>query len=83
MYIKSKIKSIMIYFKGEMYMIKIAKEELLKATIDYEDYSENICSLTIEELKEAGLLQCGGCCLKNDKKHNNCSGCKNKYSCKK
>jgi hypothetical protein len=64
-------------------MIKIAKEELLKNTIDYEDYSENVCSLTVEELKEAGLLQCGGCCLKGDKNHSNCSGCKNKNGCKK
>lgn len=83
MYIRGKIISITIYFKGERYMIKIAKEELLKNTIDYEDYSENICSLTVEELKEAGLLQCGGCCLKGDKNHSNCSGCKSKHSCKK
>lgn len=64
-------------------MIKIAKEELLKNTIDYEDYSENICSLTVEELKEAGLLQCGGCCLKDEKSHSKCNGCKSKHSCKK
>ena len=83
MCIRGKIISITIYFKGEIYMIKIGKEELLKNTIDYEEYSENICSLTVEELKEAGLLQCGGCCLKNDKNHSNCSGCKSKLSCKK
>lgn len=64
-------------------MIKIGKEELLKNTIDYEEYSQNICKLTIEELKEAGLLQCGGCCLKGEKKNDNCSGCKSKHSCKK
>ena len=66
-------------------MIKIYKEELLKNTIDYEEYSENICKLTLEELKDAGLLKCGGCCLKGDKneKKNKCTGCKNKNSCKK
>lgn len=64
-------------------MIKIGKEELLKNTIDYEEYSENICTLTVEELKEEGLLQCGGCCLKGDKNNSNCDGCKSKHSCKK
>lgn len=64
-------------------MITISKEELLKNTIDYEEYSQNVCKLTIEELKEAGLLQCGGCCLKGEKKNGNCSGCKSKHSCKK
>lgn len=63
-------------------MIKIGKEELLKNTIDYEEYSQNICTLTLEELKEEGLLQCGGCCL-NEDKNNNCNGCKSKHSCKK
>jgi len=64
-------------------MIKIYKEELLKNTIDYEGYTENICKLTLEELKEEGLLQCGGCCLKGEKNNNKCSGCKDKGSCKK
>lgn len=35
-------------------MIKIYKEELLKNTIDYEEYSENVCKLTLEELKKKG-----------------------------
>jgi len=64
-------------------MIKISKENLLKDTIDYEEYSENVCNLTLEELKEAGMLQCGGCCLKGGNKNSNCSGCKSKKSCKK
>ena len=64
-------------------MIKISREDLLKDTIDYEEYSENICKLTIEELREAGLLQCGGCCLNGEKKNSNCGGCKSKHSCKK
>ena len=42
-------------------MIEIKKEDLLKASVDYEDYSENICSLSIEELREEGLIKCGGC----------------------
>lgn len=64
-------------------MIKIYKEELLKNTIDYEEYSENVCKLTLEELKEAGLLQCGGCCLKGGKNKDKCTNCKSKNSCKK
>lgn len=62
-------------------MIKIYKEELLKNTIDYEEYSENICKLPVEKLKEEGVFQCGRCCLKKEK--NNCSNCNNKNSCKK
>lgn len=64
-------------------MIEIYKEELLKNTIDYEEYSENICKLTLGELKDAGLLKCGGCCLKEEKDKNKCTGCKDKNSCKK
>ena len=64
-------------------MIKIYKEELLKNTIDYEEYSENICKLTVEELKDEGLLKCGGCCLKEEKNKNKCIGCNTKDSCKK
>jgi hypothetical protein len=64
-------------------MIKISKENLLKDTIDYEEYSENVCKLTVEELKEEGLLQCGGCCLNKEEKKDKCNGCKSKNSCKK
>lgn len=64
-------------------MIRISKEELLKDTIDYEEYSDNICNLTLEELKEAGMLQCGGCCLKGEDKTSKCTGCKSGKSCKK
>ena len=60
-------------------MIEIKREELLKNTIDYEEYSENICNLTFEELKEAGLIQCGSnCSLCSCRKNGNCSGCKGK-----
>lgn len=62
-------------------MIEIKKEELLKNTIDYEDYSENICNPTVEELKEAGLLQCGGGCSRcRCKSSGGCSNCKSKKS---
>lgn len=64
-------------------MIEINKEELLKNTIDYEEYSENICNPTLEELKEAGLLKCGACCLKGEKSKSKCNGCNSKKSCKK
>ncbi len=43
-------------------MIDFKKEDLLKSTTDYEDYSDNICSLTIDELRAEGLIKCGGCC---------------------
>lgn len=56
-------------------MIEIKKEELLKNSIDYEDYSENICNPSIEELEKAGIFQSNGCCGK-------CS-CKSKGSCSK
>ncbi|MCE5221587.1 MAG: hypothetical protein LLF98_10095 [Clostridium sp.] len=64
-------------------MIKIYKEELLKNTIDYEEYSENICKLTLEELRDEGLLKCRGCCLKEAKNKNKCTDCNSKNSCKK
>lgn len=60
-------------------MIELEKEDLLKNTIDYEEYSENICNPTIQELSEAGMLKCGGCiggCRCKSK--GNCSMCKNK-----
>ena len=62
-----------------MLMIEIKKEELLKNTIDYEDYSENVCIPTLDELKKAGLIQCGKNCSKcRCKSNGGCSGCKNK-----
>ena len=30
-------------------MIELKKEELLKNTIDYEEYCENVCSPTLDE----------------------------------
>lgn len=64
-------------------MIEIHKEKLLKDSIDYEEYSENIYKITLGELKEEGLLKCGGCCLKGEKNKSKCTGCKDKEKCKK
>lgn len=64
-------------------MIEIKKEELLKETIDYEEYTENVYRLTVEDLRKEGLLKCGGCCMQGENKKGNCSGCKSKNSCKK
>lgn len=65
-------------------MIEIKKstlnDELLKDSIDYEDYSDNICTLTIEEMKAEGLLKCGGCCSKGKGAGGSASGVKNKCS---
>lgn len=64
-------------------MIEIKKEDLLKNTIDYEDYTENIYKIEVEELIKEGLLKCGGCCLKGESKENKCGNCKSKNSCGK
>lgn len=57
-------------------MLNIEKEDLLKSTPEYESYSENEASLTVEELREHGLLKCGGCCSKKDGKSS--CGCSKK-----
>ena len=80
---KDNLKQNKIKYVLEKMMIKIYKEELLKNTAEYEEYSENICKLTLEEMKEAGLLKCGGCCLKGEKNKNKCNNCNNENSCKK
>lgn len=51
-------------------MIEIKKDDILKASPDYEDYTKNEVKLTQEELKELGLCEAkksccgksGGCC---------------------
>ena len=45
-------------------MINIKAEDLLKDTPEYESYDKNEAKLTIEELRENGLIKCGGCCSK-------------------
>lgn len=56
-------------------LIEIKKEDLLKDTIDYEDYDINVCSLSYDELKREGLIKCGNCtnCRCNKKKCISCS----------
>ncbi len=56
-------------------MIEIKKEDILKVSPDYEDYTENEAKLTIDELKELGMEQSkksgcgktGGCCSTSGK----------------
>lgn len=59
-------------------MIEIQKEDLLKDTIDYEEYSDNIYRLTVDELREEGLLKCNGCCSKDGEKKINAMDVKRK-----
>ena len=58
-------------------MIEIKKEELLKNTIDYEDYDINVFSLSYEELKKEGLIKCNGCSNCNCRKEK-CIDCRKK-----
>ena len=81
---RSETRFIDIYrFLATVFMVEIEKGELLKNSPDYEDYSENIWNLSIEELRKEGLLQCGGCCSKNNNGKSKCDGCKKKEQCKK
>lgn len=63
-------------------MIEIKKEDILKDTPEYEEYDNNEVSLSIEEMRELGLLKCGGCC---QKKEGNGEGgcCKTTKCCRK
>lgn len=57
--------------------MKILKnEDILKATPDYEEYTKNEAKLSVEEMKELGLLKCGGCCSSKEGKSS--CGCKSK-----
>ena len=42
-------------------MIEFDKD-ILKSTPDYEDYDENVAQLSIGDLRDLGLIKCGGCC---------------------
>ncbi|WP_418222702.1 hypothetical protein [Clostridium isatidis] len=37
-------------------------KDILKSTPDYEDYDENVAKLSIGDLRDLGLIKCGGCC---------------------
>lgn len=63
-----------------MIEIKRINDDLLKDSMDYEDYSENICTLTIEEMRLEGLLRCGGCCS-SEGGGSKCSSCSSKGKC--
>ena len=63
-----------------MIEIKRENDDLLKESIDYEDYSENICILTVEEMRAEGLLKCGGCCSSKGG-GSKCSSCSSKNQC--
>jgi len=42
-------------------VLKIEGKEILRTTREYEDYDENIAMLSIGDLRDLGLLKCGGC----------------------
>ena len=59
------------------------RRDILKDKPDYEDYSENEVKLTIEEMRDLGMLRCGGCCSNKNSNNNKCSGFdKSKKCCK-
>lgn len=37
------------------------KEGILKETPEYEDYDVNEAKLSVQELRELGIIKCGGC----------------------
>ncbi|MDD7792977.1 hypothetical protein [Clostridium sp. 'White wine YQ'] len=53
-------------------MINIDRKSLLKDTPDYEEMTENVVNLSLEEMKELGLSASCGCssggCCKNKKR---------------
>lgn len=57
------------------------REDILKDKPDYEDYSENEVKLTIEEMRDLGMLRCGGCCSNKGNGDSKCNGCKKSKKC--
>ena len=49
-------------------------KDILKNKPDYEEYTDNEVKLSVEEMRELGLLKCGGCC-------NSTGGCSKKNKC--
>ena len=37
------------------------KQGILKETPEYEDYDVNEAKLSVQELRELGIIKCGGC----------------------
>lgn len=57
------------------------REDILKDTPDYENYSENEVKLTVDELRELGMLRCGGCCKSKGGNASKCNGCNKSEKC--
>ena len=57
------------------------RRDILKDKPDYEDYSENEVKLTIEEMRDLGMLRWGGCCSNKNSNNNKCSGCNKLKKC--
>lgn len=57
------------------------KEDILKDKPDYEAYSENEVKLTIEEMRDLGMLKCGGCCSTKGSSNKKCNGCNKVKKC--
>lgn len=57
-------------------MTNFKNEDILKSTPDYEDYTENEAKLSVQEMRDLGLLKCGGCC--SSKGSGSTCGCKTK-----
>ncbi|MCI5748119.1 MAG: hypothetical protein MR322_01385 [Clostridium perfringens] len=49
-------------------------KDVLKDAPDYEDYTINEAKLSVAEMRELGLLKCGGCCSSG-------GGCSKKNGC--
>lgn len=57
------------------------KENILKNKPDYEEYTENEVKLSIAEMRELGMLSCGGCCSKSAEGNKKCGGCNKEKKC--
>lgn len=71
----------LIYGLNKEGVYVVNRDDILKDKPDYEDYSENEAKLSIEEMRELGILRCGGCCSKKSNKNNKCSGCNKLKKC--
>lgn len=56
-------------------------EDILKDSPEYEDYDVNEVKLSVQELRELGIIKCGGCKSGGKCSKCNCSGgcCKNNF----
>ena len=56
-------------------------KDILKNKPDYEEYTANEVKLSVEEMRELGLLKCGGCCNSTGGCCNSTGGCSKKNKC--